>query len=1426
MCTYAVGLNEYASPLDYFDTAAFTGNVTDTSGNTVVNAALPVKGAGQSLSAMNLVINTTPPTVIFKETDLALTDPRRSMTWNWKCSKTESIEYPCLYQIYYDDQATATDETLFDQQDLVSHAGSCASGYTACGTYTPQINETINGWRYIHIRTYSGGIYSDENAIKTVKAWIDNVPPSQPNTPTVKSAYIQISPLLYKGSNSKPTIEVAVTTPNAFQDGDTVSLHSSSADCQDRASSGLVSYTFSGSNQTSHELTLTDALVEGVNSKFYARAKDKAGNINCANNYITYIYDSTAGVPADVQFYPLPVGGNMDNALPNLQSVIRDGAGDPASILGGTLSLCVDSATSPPGASITASTTVNGTLSGGCVTLTASNAFATFTGIKLNKAGSYKLKLSYTNVPNGLSDPFTMTAGAPASVAVSSGNNQSGISGTALGSAFKAVVKDANSNVVSGVTVNWSVTAGGGSIAATSVSNASGEASNILTLGSSVGTNTVNASVTGIATPATFTATASFGAPAVIEIYSGNNQTNTVGTALSAPFTAVVKDTNNNLIEGSTVIWTVTAGAGTMSTATSTTNSSGRASSTLTLGTTAGTNTVTASVAGVGTPATFSATGTSGPATTVAISSGNNQNGTVGAVLGSAFVAVVTDNYGNPKSGITVNWSVISGGGSLSSASGLTDSSGLSSSTLTLGTTAGTNTARAAVTGIATPANFTATGNTGPAASITVSSGNGQSSAVGVALSAPFVAIVKDSYNNVKSGITVTWAITSGGGSLSSASNATDTSGLSSSTYTPNTTAGAKTITATATGVATPATYNVTTTAAAPDAAKSLVIATPATIPANNSTTATVTVTLMDTYNNVVSNKSVTLSSNSGGTITTSPATTNSSGVASFTFKSGSTGAATLTAAVPSDSVTLNTKPVVLVLPATSTTLIAEYRASFADRYAPGSNTSANPERWWDIFQAATYGILNDFATSAGTRWVGNGTPPTSGTANGPHRVLLDGTNDYIDFGNPGNMSSLSNVTVEAWILPTSTPSNSAVVFSNRDAATKGLELWHMSNGTLLARVGAVTCSSSFGLLPGKWYFASLAISGNNSMTLYVNGEQACSASGFSYSGSISNLRIGAVGLVYWPGAVAEMRIYSSNLNTSSDQHRAISAGRIETVPTAPALNAITAVTTTAQLSWTASSANTIGYKIYRSAGNNTSYGTTPIATTSNLSYNNTGLANGTYYYKILAYNAAGSSSYSNERSVVIGASACVAGSVSFTSFGTASWTVPANCSTLSITVKGAGGAGGVDDGEGGAESGIAGDLVQSTQTFAPGTNLTIYVGESGQTNDGNTGGAGGFGYAYGNSGEDGEWGDENYWGSGGAGGGGSSAVLQGASVFVSARGGDGGASGNWEGFWGGGGGSGGGYNFPSLTTQWGGGAGGNIGQPGSNGSVVINYSQ
>jgi len=95
------------------------------------------------------------------------------------------------------------------------------------------------------------------------------------------------------------------------------------------------------------------------------------------------------------------------------------------------------------------------------------------------------------------------------------------------------------------------------------------------------------------------------------------------------------------------------------------------------------------------------------------------------------------------------------------------------------------------------------------AASVSIVAGNNQSATVGTALPAPLVIKVNDQAGQPFSGVTVTWNVTAGDGSLQGASSITATDGTSSAQWTLGTQAGSNSATAAVTGIS-PASFAAT----------------------------------------------------------------------------------------------------------------------------------------------------------------------------------------------------------------------------------------------------------------------------------------------------------------------------------------------------------------------------------------------------------------------------------------------------------------------------------------------------------------------------------------------------------------------------------------------------------------------------------------
>jgi adhesin/invasin len=177
---------------------------------------------------------------------------------------------------------------------------------------------------------------------------------------------------------------------------------------------------------------------------------------------------------------------------------------------------------------------------------------------------------------------------------------------------------------------------------------------------------------------------------------------------------------------------------------------------------------------------------------------GDAQEAVVGTAVPTAPAVQVVDAAATPIAGATVTFAVVSGGGSVTGSSAVTNASGVATvGRWTLGTTVGINTLAASVGPLSRT--FTAMGNGGPPAALAKAGGDAQVAPAGTTLPALLQVRVTDANGNPVSGVAVSFAVTSGGGHLAaSVATVTNVNGIIvPGGWTLGTTAGSNTVTAT-----------------------------------------------------------------------------------------------------------------------------------------------------------------------------------------------------------------------------------------------------------------------------------------------------------------------------------------------------------------------------------------------------------------------------------------------------------------------------------------------------------------------------------------------------------------------------------------------------------------------------------------------------
>src|SRR6266496_125321 len=154
--------------------------------------------------------------------------------------------------------------------------------------------------------------------------------------------------------------------------------------------------------------------------------------------------------------------------------------------------------------------------------------------------------------------------------------------------------------------------------------------------------------------------------PGSIALSTGDNQVAAAGAALPESLAVIVKDNANAVLPGALVTWSVTAGGGSVSPTTRTSDAAGIAKTRLTLGPNAGTQTARATVSGLA-PVNFSAVSQIQGAVNIANTTTGTLTDSVLATKAESLDVLVTDQNATPAQGIAVAWAAP--GGSVSGSS-------------------------------------------------------------------------------------------------------------------------------------------------------------------------------------------------------------------------------------------------------------------------------------------------------------------------------------------------------------------------------------------------------------------------------------------------------------------------------------------------------------------------------------------------------------------------------------------------------------------------------------------------------------------------------------------------------------------------------------------------------------------------------------
>jgi hypothetical protein len=392
------------------------------------------------------------------------------------------------------------------------------------------------------------------------------------------------------------------------------------------------------------------------------------------------------------------------------------------------------------------------------------------------------------------------------------------------------------------------------------------------------------------------------GQPAQVEGMSGDSQTGTILEPLRDSLVVKVTDRFGNPVPGIEISWTAGDG-GEVRPATAVTGVNGLAATQRILGAEPGSYATTAVAAALPEDAvTFTTTAVAAKLT---LTTQPPITASSGVLLDPQPVLQLQDPSGTPlaREGVTVSVQIASGPGSLTGTTSQTTDGGgnVAFTDLAIAGAPGARTLIFAASGYASATSTPISIGVGAPSAVAAAAGTGQTAPAGTPVPVRPAVIVRDAGGTPVASVAVTFAVTSGGGSVTAGTASTGTDGIATvGSWTLGSSAGPNTLQATvdAAGVSgNPVTFTATATAGPASADKSSVSAAPGTIAASGGgTTATITIVVRDSRNNPLPGQSVSLAATGAGVTLTQPGATNAAGTTTGTLSATATGPHVVTA--------------------------------------------------------------------------------------------------------------------------------------------------------------------------------------------------------------------------------------------------------------------------------------------------------------------------------------------------------------------------------------------------------------------------------------------------------------------------------------------------------------------------------------------------
>jgi len=218
----------------------------------------------------------------------------------------------------------------------------------------------------------------------------------------------------------------------------------------------------------------------------------------------------------------------------------------------------------------------------------------------------------------------------------------------------------------------------------------------------------------------------------------------------------------------------------------------------------------------------------------------------------------------------------------------------------------------------------------------------------------------------------------------------------------------------------------------------------------------------------------------------------------------------------------------------------------------PNDISSLSPLSWWRCGDGDTAPTLTDNGSGGN-----NGTMvffntfstdvPTASSFTNTKSILLDGFDDYVDIGNPSNLTAITSISISAWFKTTDTVGGLVIVGSDDQIQGRRYILRTHNSSCIKLRFISFSSNGSFddiigttNINDGQWHHV-MAINNGTNLKIYIDGvldNSNTNGNLINTTFATPNINIGRRSYSgsegYFSGSIDEVAIWSSDQSANA----------------------------------------------------------------------------------------------------------------------------------------------------------------------------------------------------------------------------------------------------------------------------------------------------